>query len=213
MWADRVIKCFDISKEIGLGSVTGLVLLEMDPFALETTEKILSDSVVVRIALAGHALTDAVSGQAFPVSFGGILDAAVAVKNQPFVRFLAPYSHVQSIQCKPRVNPAGKGIAYNFLETEVFHDGKIQPALAGRDVGDITHPGLVWPVKGEAAFEQVRSDGMAVHGVGRGFVCTAAGGADARQTHLAVYPLARTAELRLEQVVEAVQSHCWIFLM
>ena len=213
MRAYRVIKRFHISKNISLSSLSGWVLLKMDPFTLQTAEKILSDSVVVRVALAGHALPDAVSLQTFPVGSGGILDAAVTVKDEAFIWFLPPHSHVQGIQSKPRVDPAGKGIAYDLLETEVLHNGQIQPALAGRDVGDIAHPGLVRPVKGEVPLEQVRGDGMAVQGVGRGLVCAAAGGADACQTHLAVYPLAGTAKLRPQQVVETVQSHCRILLM
>nr|WP_243268557.1 hypothetical protein [Anaerotruncus colihominis] len=52
-------------------------MLEMNQFALQAAEKILSDSIVVRITFAGHALPDTVSLQTFPIGFGGILDATV----------------------------------------------------------------------------------------------------------------------------------------
>ena len=77
MRTDRVIKCFHINKDLGLSSLAGRVLLEMNQFALQAAEKILSDIIVVRITFAGHALPDTVSLQTFPIGFGGILDATV----------------------------------------------------------------------------------------------------------------------------------------
>ena len=54
-------------------------MAQMDALALEAAEEVFGHGVVIGIALAGHALPDAETGETLTVSVGGVLDAAVGV--------------------------------------------------------------------------------------------------------------------------------------
>ena len=55
---------------------------QMDQLAFQTAQEVFRNSIVVWISLPGHALTNALFDQFVTVSFGSILHASVAVKNQ-----------------------------------------------------------------------------------------------------------------------------------
>ena len=57
-------------------------MVEMDAFTLETAEEVFGNSVVVGVALAGHALAEAKNREVLAESTSGILDAAVRVEDK-----------------------------------------------------------------------------------------------------------------------------------
>ena len=156
---------------------------QVNQLAFQAAEKVFRHSVVEGVALAGHALPDAQGSQTLTESCGSVLDASVAVEDQPGGRALPADGHVQGVQGELGVDALGKGVVHNFLGAQVFDNGQVQPAFPGRDVGYVAHPGLVGAGKGELALQQVWRDGAVVAGVGGGFVGPLSLGVDAGGLH------------------------------
>ena len=97
----------------------------MHQFGLQGMEKAFHRRIVPAVSLAAHRADDAVLGEPFLVSAGGILAAAVGVVHQTGQRAAALERHVQGSQRqllghlfvhRPTDHLAGK---------EVEHDGQI----------------------------------------------------------------------------------------
>lgn len=178
----------------------------MDTFTFEAAEEVFSNSVVIGVALAGHALAESKIDQTLPVSAGSVLDAAIGVKDEALGWAAPANGHSKSGKGEIGINPVGEGIADDLFGTEIFDGGQIKPALVGRDVGDIANPGLVGSVKGKVAHEKIGRDGMRMFGVCGHPVSAFTHRRDAQFFHDAVDALARTGKLLADQVVQAVQT-------
>ncbi len=132
----------------------------MEAFTFQAAEKVLSNSIVVGVALAGHALADAKSSEALTVSGSSVLDAAVGVEEEAGAWLAAPDSHIESGEGKVCVDALGESIADDLLCAKVFHNGAVEPALISGDVGDVADPGGVGLVKGKTARKEIGRDGM-----------------------------------------------------
>ncbi len=143
---------------------------EMDTFTLETAEEVFSNSIVVGIALAGHALAKAEVGKAEAESTSSILDTAVRVEDKTFGRAVAAYSHVKCGKGKVGVDAVRESIANDLLSTEIFDHGEVQPAFICGDVGDIADPSHARLCKGEITSQEVRGNWMGMVRVGRGLI-------------------------------------------
>ena len=110
MGADGIVKGFEIGKYVVLCSCPCRIVLEVDQFTLEAAEEVLRNGVVIRVAAAGHALSDAVGFQALPVGPGGILDAPVTVKNQTSGGLTPAIGHIQGCQRQLGIDLVGEGI-------------------------------------------------------------------------------------------------------
>ena len=188
-------------------------MAQMDAFAFETAEEVLGNSVVIGIASAGHTLPDTEFGKALPVSTGGILYAAIRVEDEARIGLASVDGRVESGESKVGVDMIGEGVADDLLCAKVFHNGAIEPAFVGRDVGDIADPGFVGSVKRKLAHEQIRSDGMRVPGIRSRLVIAFAYGGNTQFIHQTVDALARAGKFRTNQVIQAVQPQCRIALM
>lgn len=82
MRPDRVVKSFDAGNNSGLRFNSGTETAQMNQFAFETAEEILSHGVVIKVTFAGHALAEMELSQTFTVVRGSILDAPATMKNQ-----------------------------------------------------------------------------------------------------------------------------------
>ena len=132
----------------------------MEAFTFQAAEKVLSNSIVVGVTLARHALADAKSSEGQTVSGSSVLDAAVGVEDEAGTGLAAPDSHIESGEGKVCVDALGESIADDLLCAKVFHNGAVEPALISGDVGDVADPGGVGPVKGKTARKEIGRDGM-----------------------------------------------------
>ncbi len=98
MWPDSVVKGLYIGEYIGLGADPSGIVLEVDKLALETAEEIFRYSVVIGIALVGHALVDSIGPQLFPESGRRVLDAPVTVEDERLRWLATAYCHVERFQ-------------------------------------------------------------------------------------------------------------------
>ena len=114
---NSVIESFNISKDVVLCLLPGAVVMQMNQFTFQTAEEVLRDSIVIGIALSGHALLDSQLFQTGTESSRSILYTPVAVEDQPFSRMLPGYCHIQGIKNKLRVDPVGESVANCFFGT------------------------------------------------------------------------------------------------
>ena len=135
------------------------------------------------------------------------------MENQAVRRSATAVGHIQRRERELGVDSVGESIAHNFPGTQILDNGQIQPAFTSRDVGGVSYPSLIRAVKGEISLQQIRRDGMAMVGICGSLIDPPPRRADSSQPHLLMYALARAAKLRLEQMIEAVQAHSWIFLV
>ena len=79
-------------------------------------------------------------GKCFAVLFRRVLNASVAVEDQLSLRLLPVVRHREGGYNEIGVDSLRKSITDDFLGTQIFDGGKIQPAFIGSDIGDITDP-------------------------------------------------------------------------
>jgi hypothetical protein len=87
--------------------------------------------------------------------------------NQPRRRPLSLDGHLERIEGDLHVQRRAHAPADDVAGEEVEHGGQVQPAVAGRDVGEIGQPDLVRRLGGEVVAEPIRRDWIAVAVVGR----------------------------------------------
>ena len=178
----------------------------MDALTFEAAEEVFSNSVVIRVAFTGHALTDSESRQPETISASGILDALVRVEDEAGSWMAASDGGIESCEGKIGVDAVRESVADDLLGTKVFDSSEIEPAFVSRDIGDIANPSLVRSIKRKLAHKQIRSNGMRMPGVRSRFVSAFAYGGNAQFIHEAVDAFARTGEFFADQVVQAVQT-------
>ena len=116
-----------------------------DAFGLEGLEERLDHGVVEAVCLARHRNRDAVLSQLSLGLDGAVLAATVRVGNEP--GGWAPHGDgpAQGQQRQFLMKPVGGGPTDDAPGKEVNDDGKLEPALAGPDIGDVGDPFLVRP--------------------------------------------------------------------
>ena len=185
----------------------------MDTFAFEAAEKVFSNSVVIGIALTGHALTNTEIRQPEAISASGILDAAVRVEDEAGIGMASADGRLECGEGEICVDAVRESVADDLLGTQIFDSSEIEPAFVSRDIGDIANPSLVGSIKRKLAHEQIRSNGMGMPGIRSRLVSAFAHGGNAQFIHEAVNALARTGELFADQVVQAIQAESRILHM
>lgn len=168
--------------------------------------------VVIRVALAGHALPDPKVSEPLAVSSGGVLDASVGVEDKAGQGLAASDGHIESGKGEVGVNAVGESIADDLLRAKVLYNGQIEPALLCGDVGNITYPGEVWPVKGKAALKEVWGNGVGVFRVCRGLIGMYVVGGDAQFfCHLSAWPSLLGNHTHRSGLERLAISRRWVF--
>ena len=207
MRAEGIVEGFQIEEDVVASGSSGRIEFQVDKFTFKAAEEIFGNGVIIGIASSGHALADTIGRQTVTKGLGGILHAAVTVEDEIPSGLAAAVSHVQSGQRQLCVNPIRKCVADNLSGAKVFHDCQVQPALAGRDIGDVAHPGLIRALEGKIPHQQIGCNGMGMVRICSRFVGSMSARGNACQLHLPMDPLAGTAKFRLQKVVQAVQPH------
>ncbi len=89
---------------------------------------------------------------------GGVLRAAVAVKDDARVGPAVREGHVQRVGDQVGAQVVGDRPADDGPRVQVDDGGQVRPALPGLDVGDVAAPARVGPLGGEVPAEQVRGN-------------------------------------------------------
>ena len=111
MRAEGIIEGFQIEEYIVASGSSGRIQFQVDEFTFQAAEEILSNGVIIGIALTGHALAGPIGRQAVTKCLGGILHAAVTVEDKTLRGLAAAVSHIQRGQRQLCVNPVRKCVA------------------------------------------------------------------------------------------------------
>ena len=118
----------------------------------------LGQRVVVAVALAAHRRLDAGLGQTLAVADRDVLRAAVAVMDQGVVALGLPGVQrlLQRVEHEVGVHRTAHPPADDAPGEHVDDEGHVQPALPGRDVGEVRHPELIRPLGLELPIDPVQ---------------------------------------------------------
>lgn len=213
MRPDRIVKSLNVSKDGGHRLRPGLEMVQINQFAFQTAEGIFGYSVVIRIAFARHTGLNGKAVKNALVGGGSVLHTAIAVKNQAGFGMLTPDGHLQRPNGKIGVDPVGKSIADYLFGTEIFYDSRIEPALIRRDVSDVAHPHPIGQIRIKVSAQRIRSDRISISGIGGAAISPFPFRMQSGALHQATDAASRAAELRMQQVVQTVQTQRRVFFM
>src|SRR5262245_4776801 len=165
--ATAVVEGLDVVEHAGTGLVARGVALVIDELGLQRVEEALLRRVVVAVAGAAHAGDEAVGVEHGAELGGGVLHAAVRVMDQTDCRCTLADGHAQRVDDDLRMQRRGHRPADDPSREEVHRRREVEPALVGRDVGDVRDPDLVRRTGAEVLVEAVRRDRVAVLAVRR----------------------------------------------
>lgn len=104
----------------------------------------LGQRVVVAVTPAAHRGLYARLVQPFGVADADVLTAPVGMVRQGMGCWLAGIQRLlQRIQHEVRLHAAADPPAHDALGVHIHHEGHVQPALPGGDVGEVRYPQLV----------------------------------------------------------------------
>jgi len=112
----------------------------MDELALSCAEIALDAGMVPTISGAAHTGGDAVGGEQLLVSRGGILTASIRVVQQPRRGFPVRQRHGEETLGEIYGHSVVHRPADHGARVQIEHHGQIEPAIHGRDVGDVPGP-------------------------------------------------------------------------
>lgn len=141
-----IIETHDVSKDVGLSILAGLVILEMDVFAFEGAKETLHRSIVIAVAGAAHADLHLLVNEKLFVNIACILAATVRMMQQSSERWPFVCGHAEGLLHQGTLQGCGKGPADNFAREEVQDHSQIKPALCRGNIG-VGQPSLgrvVW---------------------------------------------------------------------
>src|SRR5512134_946262 len=143
MAALPIIETHNIGKDVGLGFLAGLVILEMDMLAFEGAKETLHRSIVIAVASAAHADLDLLVDEKLLVRIAGILAATIRMMQQPKESWSAVSGHAKGLLHQGTLQGCRKGPADNFAREEIQHHSQIQPAFCGGDISNVSQPFFV----------------------------------------------------------------------
>ncbi len=138
-----VVYFLDEKGKPNLNVLQGSIFPEIDLLDLDGLEKALGGSVVVGIALAGHADQEAVVAERLHIVVRGILDASIGVMNDPLGGTAICNGHLEGLQAQSGVDIARDGISHGAAGKEVQDDRQVHEGIADSYIGDVRRPGLV----------------------------------------------------------------------
>jgi len=130
----------------------------MDHFRFEQTVDGLGQGVIVAVALAAYRRINAGFAQAFGVAHGNVLRASVGVVNQVLriARLTGVKGLLQGVEHEVGGHGAADAPAHDTPGEHVDNKGHIQPALPGRDIGEVRDPELIGSIRGELAVDPIQ---------------------------------------------------------
>ena len=178
-----VVEDLDVFKGRSLDLGMGRIANTMHPLILETVEPALRRRVIPAVAFTAHRAVHAAGLELVLKDMAGVLAASVGVVHQSRYRTPPEPGHGQCIGHDIRRHARFQRPADNLAVEQVEHDGQIQPAFIGRQVGDVRGPDLIWRRRREVSGQQVLCHRQAVLRVRRDLVAPLVPGADPVVAH------------------------------
>src|SRR4051794_14198006 len=132
-----VVEHFHVLEHRGPGLRAAAEADVVDVLLLERGEEGLHRRVVQAVPAPAHRLLDAVPLQRLAVGLSGVLHAAIRVVNEPRLRPAALQGPHQGVGAELGPEVVGHGPADDLARSQVLDDGRVEPALVGRQVADV----------------------------------------------------------------------------
>ena len=200
MQALAVVEHLDVLEGRGLHRSRVAEALPVDPLILEAVEPALGRRVIPAVPLAAHRADHAVFLQLVLEGVAGVLAAPVGVMHQPRGRLPAEPGHGQRIGHDVRRHARFQRPADDLAVEQIQHDGQVEPAFIGPQVGDVGRPDLIRCGRGEVPLQQVLGHRQGVLGVGRDLVAALVAGPDAVLAHQPLHPFLAGREAACTQL-------------
>ena len=136
-------------------------------FLFQGSKETFHGGIIPAVGAAAHAAGDPVFFQELLVVIASVLAASVGVRQQPLAWQTSLHRQLQRIDHEASFHVFGQGPADHTPRVEVLNGGQVQPALAGRDVGDVRCPRFMGGFRLELPVEKVLGRRQVMVGVGR----------------------------------------------
>src|SRR6476619_7183951 len=125
MAALPIIETHNVGKDVSLGFLAGLVILEMNMLTFEGAKEALHGRIVIAVASATHATLDLLVTEKSLVRIASILAATIGMMQQSSQSWPAVYSHTEGELHKVTLQGGGKGPTDNFAREEIQDHSQI----------------------------------------------------------------------------------------
>src|SRR5471030_841203 len=98
-----------------------------------------------------------------------VLTSTVRMMNQAFLGAFVAHSTPQSLRRESLRHALTHGVSNQLAGEDVLIAGDVEPSLVSGTIGDVCHPGFVWPRWRERLVEQIVGDRQVVIRIRRGF--------------------------------------------
>ncbi len=151
----RVVPTFDELEHRPARFVARTKGIAIQQFALQCGKEALTQGVVIAIPGRAHGRPHPGLSAPLPEGQRGVLAALVGVVDHP--RWMPlPDGHLQGGEYQFRAQVSGHGPPNHPAAPGIDHHSQIQEPGPGRDIGDVSHPELIWPRSSEIAGDQIR---------------------------------------------------------
>ncbi len=155
MQSFTVIEDLQVFKQVVITIEVILPSGMVDQFGFEQMEEGLGNGIVPTVALATHALHQAVSLEQGSEGLGRILDPPVGMDDQSLGGPPAGQGLLQGLEHQLLAQGRTHCPTHHPARIQVNEDRQVDPALLGGQIGDVPHPHLVGTGDGEATLQQV----------------------------------------------------------
>ncbi len=127
-----------------------------------------NDGIVPAVGASAHTDCDALGREPRAVGGGGVLRPAVGMMQESFRGLSVPQRHRQRFMGQRLREPTAHRPGNGPARVQIQHNGQIQPALLGPDIGDVPRPDPIRRGHGKLTIERVRGHGMRMSRIRRG---------------------------------------------
>lgn len=161
-----IVPGLDVPEDGAARVIPGVPVSLDDQFQFQRGKEAFRDRVVPAVALVAHAGDDPVLGEQRAIVIAGVLDAAIRVMQQTRARTPSAQCHAERAQREIDVKRLAHRPADAAARGEIQHRGQVEPALPGRDVGNVADPDPIHLGHVELAIEESGRDPIHVLRIG-----------------------------------------------
>lgn len=183
-----IVVALDVSEQVASRLIPSCPSSLMDELDVEGVEEALHWGVIVAASCPAHGRPGPHADELLPVNLSRVLAAAIRVADEPGSRSPPLGGHHQRSHTQFGAHMIAHRPADDLARGQIEDGGQVQPALAGRQVGDVGQPDCVWPRGREVLLQEIGRDREIVAAVGRaGPEPTPRQGTDAMSANEALY--------------------------
>ena len=154
-----IVLAFDISEQVAPRGIAIAVFAVVDQLGFQSAEEAFRWRIVPAIRLAAHRLGDGGGLQDVAILARGVLAAAIGMMDEACSRAAPLDCHDERGDGEFGTHVLAHGPANHLAGEQVEDRGQVEPALAGRNVGDIRQLDLIGPVRDQILLEQFAATG------------------------------------------------------